>query len=540
MNYVESFNLLGIEAKQIPSITGEGTPTSTTEAAVGSLYMDTTTGDMYKCTAATDGVYTWARTLDENDKNELAENIEGKFDATNVVQTTGDSETAVMSQKATTEELREVIQPNILPELPYKVYRQNGRYFTEDILNAMEIDAEVEIWVDSANGNNSNSGLSKDAPVKTLKQAFTIYRNADVNGIIRIADGSTFHQNDLPIGASDCVISHNLAIVCDGECELFGGTSQTYSAYSDVVYVSNGSTASAGACVDSGNVDPFGLFVPLTKKATLDEVTAEAGSWCLIDNKTYIHPADNTNVANCKSLGTVKPLRIDFRSATQDVKIYLRGLNVVGNVEILGASADTNYNHQFIAENCKFQHGWSNVNAVMLNDFMISYFIGCTGGYSALDVYNYHYLNTPQNKATQAVAVEVNCLVEEAGFYDTSLKNTHNLSTIHDAANILRCNTRGMNAPGPMIADVNGSHSVLLDCEVLNIKIYDGLSPQNAAIQFKDDGTLRAQKAIVQNSNGYDVREGVLYSVSGVDVCVYGVDLQKTNISNPTLLAKKI
>lgn len=130
MNYVESFNLLGVEAKQIPNITGEGAPTTTTEGAVGCLYMNTRTGDVYKCTAVTDGVYTWVRTLDEKDKNELAEDIAEKFDKKNVVQTPGGSETNVMSQKAVTvevdklsEEIDEVKEP--LDCVTYKKYSSN-------------------------------------------------------------------------------------------------------------------------------------------------------------------------------------------------------------------------------------------------------------------------------------------------------------------------------------------------------------------------------------------------------------------------------
>lgn len=49
MNYVESFNLFGTPAKEIPCIKGEGVPTKTTEGAIGCLYMNTLTGDMYKC-----------------------------------------------------------------------------------------------------------------------------------------------------------------------------------------------------------------------------------------------------------------------------------------------------------------------------------------------------------------------------------------------------------------------------------------------------------------------------------------------------------
>ena len=61
MNYVQSFNLFGVDAKQIPCIPGSGAPTTATEAAIGCFYMDTSseTKDVYKCVNITDGVYTW-------------------------------------------------------------------------------------------------------------------------------------------------------------------------------------------------------------------------------------------------------------------------------------------------------------------------------------------------------------------------------------------------------------------------------------------------------------------------------------------------
>lgn len=65
MNYVESFKLFGTEAMQIPCIKGDGAPTTSTPGAVGCLYMDTSSEfkDLYKCTAAVDGVYTWVSLL---------------------------------------------------------------------------------------------------------------------------------------------------------------------------------------------------------------------------------------------------------------------------------------------------------------------------------------------------------------------------------------------------------------------------------------------------------------------------------------------
>lgn len=61
MNFVEGMDMFGVAAKEIPCITGSGAPSATTAGAVGSLYMDTNTGDVYKCTANAAGVFTWEK-----------------------------------------------------------------------------------------------------------------------------------------------------------------------------------------------------------------------------------------------------------------------------------------------------------------------------------------------------------------------------------------------------------------------------------------------------------------------------------------------
>lgn len=59
MNYVNAMNNLGLEMRQLPCFLGKGAPTTATEGAVGELYMDTDTGDIYKCIAVKDGAYIW-------------------------------------------------------------------------------------------------------------------------------------------------------------------------------------------------------------------------------------------------------------------------------------------------------------------------------------------------------------------------------------------------------------------------------------------------------------------------------------------------
>lgn len=64
MNFIKSFNLLGIEAQQIPCIELNGKPTTATEGAVGSLCIDSNTNIVYKCVAINKGSYIWERVND--------------------------------------------------------------------------------------------------------------------------------------------------------------------------------------------------------------------------------------------------------------------------------------------------------------------------------------------------------------------------------------------------------------------------------------------------------------------------------------------
>ena len=89
MNYVESLNLFGVEAKEIPCVLGNGAPTSATVGAVGLFYMDTSsqTKDVYKCIGAAGGVYTWARLeYDDTEVKQLIGNIETALDAIIAIQ----------------------------------------------------------------------------------------------------------------------------------------------------------------------------------------------------------------------------------------------------------------------------------------------------------------------------------------------------------------------------------------------------------------------------------------------------------------------
>lgn len=80
MEYVESFDLFGTKVSQIPCILGKGEPTTATVGAVGCQYMDTDNGNMYKCIAVLDGVYTWVSGANGGGGSVEERNYEKYFD----------------------------------------------------------------------------------------------------------------------------------------------------------------------------------------------------------------------------------------------------------------------------------------------------------------------------------------------------------------------------------------------------------------------------------------------------------------------------
>lgn len=56
---LNEMDLAIVDLAKKATISGKGAPNIATEGAVGRLYMDEDTGDLYKCIAAEDGVYTW-------------------------------------------------------------------------------------------------------------------------------------------------------------------------------------------------------------------------------------------------------------------------------------------------------------------------------------------------------------------------------------------------------------------------------------------------------------------------------------------------
>ena len=59
MNFVKSHDYFGRDVKEIPCITGSGSPSGATEGVPGCLYMNTLNGNVFRCVGIRDTGTIW-------------------------------------------------------------------------------------------------------------------------------------------------------------------------------------------------------------------------------------------------------------------------------------------------------------------------------------------------------------------------------------------------------------------------------------------------------------------------------------------------
>ncbi|MBR2889378.1 MAG: leucine-rich repeat protein, partial [Oscillospiraceae bacterium] len=420
------------------------------------------------------------------------------------------------------------------PTLPYDVFRSmDGTYFTENIYASFD-EEFTEFFIDTVNGSDTNAGTSRDAAFKTLKQALTAaYGKAFIITIIN-ADAVLYSDGlygEYVLKETGAIRAESTAMLLGGlenpGFTLADGCSNTYisadlSNYS--IQASNG--VSAVVDVDNRNLDEMGLFAALTPVTSVAQVETTDGSYYYDTNAARMYVNPRYSIETIHPLLATHPLRFNLLKAEDDTTLYLENLNVIGGFFMSCRSAadetDTR-NLQFVAKECTFQHNFRN-NAVSVSNFNLSYMIDCRVGYSLQDGYNYHAVSLTTEQRIDALHVEVNCQAEECGYYRMMFgvgDVNNNLSTAHEGINILRVNFTGHNSYGPLIADVNGSHSVNIDCVISNDDRYDGGTVCYQASQ--NSTSIRNGKMVLINCYAYDTRPGVnLLSSSAAETVVLG------------------
>lgn len=422
-----------------------------------------------------------------------------------------------INEEISTLETRKVIQPEILPTLPIDVYRTFNGYACDSPLTDLDVSGYTNIYIDSANGDDTNDG-SVNAPVKTLNRAEYLMRKYPNNTIMNIVEGSIFYYDDLPLSYNT---GYNLIIRSESGATVFGGKKPEFTQSGDH-YESEALTGlTLIGCVDTTSVDDYGLYKPMTVCTSATDVDTNDNSY-YIDTSAKVVYVNTSNIDNIVVIISNKYVaEFTAYKLSTDGFIMVENINFVGPVTAkarVAATTGESISRGLYLKNCTFQHSFAN-NAISMLDFEWTYVVDCTAGYSKLDGYNYHFTLKPT--PTDAIVVEVNSKGKECGYYYGISGTSDQISTCHDGANILRCNTHGYNTDGSQIADVNGCYSVCLDCTVINTSYVGSSGANYAPYRFNNNDAIRNGKTVMQNCYGYDSRNDKL--VTAVDLEINGI-----------------
>ncbi|WP_255294172.1 hypothetical protein [Bacillus toyonensis] len=348
-------------------------------------------------------------------------------------------------------------------ESPIVFTDSKGGYVTNfDVSNFRHTGGKT-VYVDTINGLSTNDGLSRNTPCQSVEKALVLSSNGDTILIINV-EGSVIGRAGW---APDGIITKNVNIIAENKIIIFKGDIPSWTPSPGYANVYEITRSFVTRLVDMNSIN---VPVEYKKVGSVNEVQANVYSWYCDGTKTYVNCGSN-KVPNNKVL----PLLVTGKSmvsnaATQNSKIYLENLLLVGgdkNVHIVG---DANFNaHELYTKNCTFYFSTA-LDAVLTQNAKRSYHQNSIAAYSVKDGFNY---STTIGNSNIVDFIEVNCKGFANGDNTINTANTHNGSTAHAKSRGVKINCTYYHNVGGQLIDVQGVKSVNLGCITFNSRSSD-------------------------------------------------------------------
>lgn len=329
--------------------------------------------------------------------------------------------------------------------------------------------ARVEYWVDPVSGSDANDGLSSGSPKKSVGPILALSSGA--SKVVNLAPGVYYRDTSVG-GVTYSHLMHLTLKPTSGRALL-----TTALAPAEVSWAASGSawgTAATGVTnvFDASAPDYRGMPRRYANVANLAAVQALAGSWCEVGGVVYVRAFDDRTpddeiLVNMNTGGFAATVRAGKTFYAEDVGFML-GSASSQSVYIVTASSQTGF---FTAIRCFFGAGGS--NALEVRNTTAVWLRDCTGGMTKADALNYHRVghNLPM------AVVEHGCHAYDCGIVGGS--GTNNCSTAHEGIPIIRINCVYFNSNGPVVADVNGCTSLIVNCSAARSILVSGATAAN-------------------------------------------------------------
>jgi len=350
-------------------------------------------------------------------------------------------------------------------DAPITIMSDGTNFYTPFDVATFKNTGGKNLYVDSVNGLDTNSGLTTSLQLKSVQKAYDLASDGDT-----IVCKPGVYKRAHVISAST-LIEKNINIVSDGTGPVrwFQADYHNYTKTAGATNVYQTARNNITHVVDLQLLNINGETIALKSVASIAECDATEGSYFMDGTNTYIHmighvvPNDNNVVI---LLQTGNPA-LKVTNATKNISLYVEGIEFYGGTaNIYVGNSATYLDPKVYMKKCKMRYS-STLNAVHILG-ATSYFQDCEASYSVLDGFNYHASNGRIVKS-----IEVNCLGRGNGDNSKST-DVNNGSTTHDGSKAIRINCVYYENMGVNCCDVTeDTMSINLGVVAFNSKAQD-------------------------------------------------------------------
>ncbi|PAV30156.1 hypothetical protein CIL05_06730 [Virgibacillus profundi] len=495
--------------------TGDNTPPNETLQDIIDQWKNTDVSDLDNKIGNTSILETSDKSSTVNAINEVKNTTPAKMDYDNFKQETSTSFNTVSSQLAEIAlKYGEIKLPNDFYPIDFKLYRQNNGKVVHDIdLDKRWINnnIELEIYIDTDNGDNNNGDGTVGNPFQTPSKSFESIQSSALSRFKIIIQGKMVLLNEFNIAYDELTnfsnkhvvittlnnervpvvqgySSHRPYVYKNAEEVWEETTAITWEHHQDSVYVVERTNISH--LLDMSQKDFNGAYRKFEAAGSVSECINTPYSSYIDGGLVYVNyggqpTGDVVLVADYKALG----MGFDI----PDSVLFIDGLDIFNTY---GLIVEGNINSVFAIDNSEVGES-DNTNNLNIKNIGETYVFNYTTHEALRDGLNYHYPDIPLDQRRNCFVFEYNIKSYENGLRDTNVNN--NCSTAHGGISILRVLGDYRESRGPVVADVNGCYSVLIDTQSNDSVL---TTSRGNSYQFTTDVGSTIAKAILINCGG--------------------------------------
>ena len=306
----------------------------------------------------------------------------------------------------------------------------------------------------SENGDNTNDGKSEQTPFLSLSHAIdTIEADPSVSSAkINIMNSLSRNRT-----LTTRTITKNYYLCAENETYIGGiEGGLVWSKQSNGLY--RAAENIPVAVYDSKFKVEFGLPYKYEKVNNVSQCLVKKGSWYTDGTYTYINRLDGSQPNN--------DIYVALAIATFDITFGADCMLAMKNVTIINGNigranyfhSDTTTQGKMILDNVKAikNGGDGEGNGLFYNNVKSIWQFNCGVTDTSSDGFNYH-----SSIDGKTFVLEYNCFSQNNGLENST--GNQNATTAHDGIHILRIGSVGTLSKGPVLADVNGCYSIIID-----------------------------------------------------------------------------